>query len=175
MHVLRVRSLSYLLHTLKYNLRHRYSTQVNRREYQTRLEGANREWIEEVKRLHNSTVLPTRADGDIDLGTSKYEEFQLCPCEKCGGIMKPMVVFFGENIPPAVAKRSYEMIEHSDGVIVAGTSLQVFSAFRLIKKAIELRIPYGIINIGPTRADADAAFKIEDRLGHILPAVIETL
>jgi NAD+-dependent protein deacetylase sirtuin 4 len=89
--------------------------------------------------------------------------------------MKPTVVFFGENIDPSTAKRSFELAEQADCIVVAGSSLQVFSAFRLIKKAIERGTPYGIINIGPTRADDHAAFKFQDRLGELLPHVIEQL
>lgn len=144
---------------------------MKRKEYQHKLEEVNREWLETIKRAHSLSALPTRADGDVDLGSSRYEDFHVCSCEKCGGVMKPTVVFFGENIPPITAKRSYELLEQADRVIVAGTSLQVFSAYRLIRRAIEKGTPYGIINIGPTRADEHAAFKIQDRLGLMLPAV----
>lgn len=53
-------------------------------------------------------------------------------------------------------------IENSDGVLVVGSSLEVFSAFRLIRRAIELRKPMAVLNLGETRLhrfsrDNDAA------------------
>jgi NAD-dependent deacetylase sirtuin 4 len=116
-----------------------------------------------------------RPDGDLDLGDAKYEHFHVPSCGLCGGIVKPSVVFFGENVPLDVVNRAMTAVQHSDGILVFGSSLQVFSAYRFIKLAHEKKLPYGIVNIGPTRGDEGAVFKIEDRVGSILPLVVEKL
>jgi NAD-dependent deacetylase sirtuin 4 len=89
--------------------------------------------------------------------------------------MKPSVVFFGENVPISAVDRAIDAVSKSDGILVCGTSLQVYSAFRFIKLAQEKGVPYGIVNIGPTRGDDQAIFKIEDRVGSILPLALDRL
>lgn len=78
---------------------------------------------------------------------------------------------FGDNVPAAVTKKAKEAVEQADGLLVAGTSLQVFSAYKWVLQARERGVPVVIINIGPTRADHEAYMKIESRLGDILPAL----
>lgn len=78
---------------------------------------------------------------------------------------------FGDNVPPLVTKAANEVAQQADGILVAGTSLQVFSAYRFILHARERGIPVVIVNIGPTRGDADAALKIESRIGDALTSI----
>ena len=73
--------------------------------------------------------------------------------QDCEGILKPAVVMFGENVPKDVVDRTSAIVERSDGVIAAGTSLMVHSIFRFVRRAHELGIPIAIVNIGPTRGD----------------------
>merc|ERR1712032_1580794 len=94
-----------------------------------------------------------RADGDAHLDVNDFETFRVPPCGACGGIWKPRVVFFGGSLDAEVRNRAMEMILHSDGVIALGTSLQVYSAFRLIKAAVDDGKPVAVVNIGSTRAD----------------------
>lgn len=78
---------------------------------------------------------------------------------------------FGDTVPPAVTAQAKAAVEAADGILVAGTSLQVFSAYKWIMQASEHKVPVAIINIGPTRGDALAQFKVESRLGDILPQI----
>lgn len=78
---------------------------------------------------------------------------------------------FGDTVPPQISSTAKSAIEHADGILVAGTSLQVFSAYKWILQAKELNIPIAIVNIGPTRGDAHASLKVESRLGDILPKI----
>jgi len=67
--------------------------------------------------------------------------------------IKPDFVFFGESISQEVKDRSYDIVEGADRLFVLGTTLATYSAFRLLKRALELRKPVLHLNVGPTRAD----------------------
>jgi len=113
----------------------------------------------------------TRPDGDAELNQGKpYDTFNVPPCPNCNsGILKPEVVFFGENVPSSIVKFAMDRVTESDGILVCGTSLMVYSAFRFVKAAVEHKIPVGVVNIGPTRADDVISFKVEGRCSEILP------
>lgn len=111
-----------------------------------------------------------RADGDVDLELN-FENFQLPCCPTCNGRLQPGVVMFGDNVPSHVTKHAAEAVANADGILVAGTSLQVFSAYKWVLQATSQNIPIAIVNIGPTRADELAQLKIESRLGDILPKI----
>jgi NAD-dependent SIR2 family protein deacetylase len=66
---------------------------------------------------------------------------------------KPEVIFFGESIPEGIKERSYHDVDEADRLLVIGTTLATYSAFRLVKRALDARKPVMLINVGPTRAD----------------------
>lgn len=92
-------------------------------------------------------------------------------CERCGGILKPDVVFFGENVPAPKVAVAMEHVDDADALLIAGSSLTVWSGFRFAKRAAERGIPIAIVNIGPTRADSLATLKIEEKCGEALSAL----
>ena len=87
------------------------------------------------------TAQTIRPDGDVAVLPMKVEDFEIPPCLKCGGILKPKVVFFGESIPRKIVDESYSLIDRASALICIGTSLQVHSAFRLVKRAKERNLP----------------------------------
>ena len=93
-------------------------------------------------------------------------------CERCGGILKPDVVFFGENVPSERVTTAMQQIDEADALLVAGSSLMVWSGFRFVKRAAERNIPIAIVNIGPTRGDDLATLKIEEKCGETLSALL---
>lgn len=80
--------------------------------------------------------------------------FQVPPCPTCGGVLKPHVVFFGDSIPPQRAQQAQALAESADAVLVVGSSVQVYSAYRLVKGAKEAGARLALLTAGPTRADA---------------------
>jgi NAD-dependent SIR2 family protein deacetylase len=86
-------------------------------------------------------------------------------CPRCGGLVKPAVVFFGEPLPGHVVQRAFEMVDEADALLVVGSSLTVWSGYRLVRAAREAGKPVYILNIGPTRADDDATLKVEAPAG----------
>jgi NAD-dependent SIR2 family protein deacetylase len=94
------------------------------------------------------------------------------PCERCGGMLKPNVVFFGESVPPEKVAVAMERVDEADALLVAGSSLTVWSGFRFVKRAAARGIPIVIVNIGPTRGDELATVKIDGECGAVLSAAI---
>ena len=97
-----------------------------------------------------------------------HSTFPVPPCDRCGGILKPAVVFFGESVPPGKVAVAMQHVDEADALLVAGSSLAVWSGFRFVKRAAERGIPIAIVNVGPTRGDALASLKIEAKCGPTL-------
>ncbi|KAJ9115276.1 hypothetical protein QFC20_001143 [Naganishia adeliensis] len=150
-----------------------------RDEFQDLLGKLNPTWEQVVRQAHGGTV-KTNPDGDVDLGGVKYDSFVVPPCTDCeahgvsDSIVKPNVVFFGETISEAVKDRAAHMVAASSRVLVLGTSLATYSAFRLIKQALEAQKPVLLLSIGPSRADGlPGVEKIEMKAGTVLEGVLQ--
>lgn len=114
-------------------------------------------------------------DGDADVAQSVVGGFRVPECHRCGGVLKPAVVFFGESVPPEKVTYAMRRVDESDALLVVGSSLTVWSGFRFARRAAERGIPIAIVNIGPTRADDLASLKIEERCGAALSAAFASL
>ena len=104
----------------------------------------------------------TRPDGDVELDETAW--FVVPDCEGCGGILKPDVVFFGENVPPARVQHCYDAVDAltaDDALLVLGSSLTVMSGFRFVRRAAKAGVPVVIVNRGATRGDELATHKLE--------------
>lgn len=98
-------------------------------------------------------------DGDAEVeGT---ENFIVPSCPRCNGVYKPDVVFFGESVPSDRVELALNLLEDSDVLLVAGTSMTVNSGYRFAKQASKTQKPIVVVNLGPTRADHLANAKIE--------------
>ncbi len=137
--------------------------------FQDRLLEMNPGWEERLAGVE------TAPDGDAEIPSSALESFRVPACEACGGVLKPDVVFFGENVPPAVVERAWSLFAEAEVLLVAGSSLHVYSGRRFVYRAREQGVPVAVVNLGPTRADEGAAVKVEGRLGHVLPQLAEAL
>lgn len=129
----------------------------DRDSYQQRLLQAN-PWLDDL----SADFAP---DGDADLETSLSEQMDVPACTQCGGMIKPDVVFFGENVPRERVDRAMTQLEDADALLVAGSSLMVFSGFRFCRHAAACGKPVIIVNRGVTRADDIASFKIDGDVG----------
>ena len=138
-------------------------TVISRDKMQEKIHESNPDW--------EATVLEEAPDADVVISDDAVKSFVTPSCDKCDGILKPNVVFFGDS----VHKRDVEMINsrinESDACLVMGTSVETYSAFRHVQFAKTKGIPIGIINIGPTHADHLTDFKISGRCGHVLSSL----
>jgi NAD-dependent deacetylase sirtuin 4 len=120
-----------------------------------------------------ATDIEFAPDGDAELEATSG--FRVAGCPACGGHLKPHVVFFGEGVPRERVDRSYGLVEDADVLLVAGTSLTVFSGFRFVKRAAKAGVPVAIVNLGSTRGDELAQVCVAAKTGVVLPALAEAL
>jgi NAD-dependent SIR2 family protein deacetylase len=128
-----------------------------------RLRAANPGW--------DAAVATVNPDGDAVLADDDVLSFVIVDCGTCGGVLKPDVVFFGENVPPVRARACYGLVEQAQALVVLGSSLTVMSGLRYVRHAAKLGLPIMIINQGPTRGDEYATVKLDAPLGETLSAV----
>ncbi len=114
-------------------------------------------------------------DGDVDLSAEVIDGFRLVPCPDCGGVLKPDVVFFGENVPKDRVARCFADVEQAGLLLVLGSSLTVMSGYRFVRRAAALDIPVAIVNQGPTRGDVEARLRVDAPLGRTLGELVERL
>ncbi|PPU77090.1 MULTISPECIES: NAD-dependent protein deacetylase [Xanthomonas] len=137
-----------------------------RTEFQLLLEQANPGWAE-----LDAAQAP---DGDADLDDVAFDRFVVPPCPVCGGVLKPDVVFFGENVPRERVERAFAHLQAADAVLVVGSSLMVYSGFRFVQAAARNGVPIAALNFGRTRADALLSLKVErscaDALAFLQPS-----
>ncbi|MEI8411234.1 MULTISPECIES: NAD-dependent protein deacetylase [unclassified Kribbella] len=131
-----------------------------------RLRAANPDFEGEATRIN--------PDGDVDLPDSIVRTFTVVPCEACGtGVLKPDVVFFGENVPKPRVERCYRLIDDAAAMLVLGSSLTVMSGFRFVRHAAKAGKTVLIINQGVTRGDPYAAHRVNLPLGQALTELTE--
>jgi NAD-dependent SIR2 family protein deacetylase len=114
----------------------------------------------------------TAPDGDADIDAAAIESFAAPRCDRCGGLLKPDVVFFGENVPLERVEDARRALSQSDALLVAGSSLMIYSGFRFVRLALDAGLPIAIVNRGRTRADDIASLKIEGDVGEVLGRVV---
>lgn len=134
-------------------------TRWSRKSIQGAMADANPHW------QASATTAP---DGDADIDAAAIESFEPPRCEHCGGLVKPDVVFFGENVPATRVTQAWDALAESDALLVAGSSLMVYSGYRFVKRAHESGQPIAIVNRGRTRADEFATLKVEADVGTVL-------
>ncbi|MDZ7706892.1 MAG: NAD-dependent protein deacetylase [Trueperaceae bacterium] len=114
-------------------------------------------------------------DGDVEIADAWTRSFRVPPCLACGGVLKPDVVFFGENVPRDRLERAWTMLDQAEALLVVGSSLTVFSGYRFVRRAREQGKPIAIVNDGATRGDADATVRSHARLGTLVPELARRL
>lgn len=166
----------------------------------------------EEKKFRGLKVNP---DGDVDLPDAPYTTFRYPPCPRCladppikaegfrhtvradsdgawalpstAGILKPNVVMFGENIPNHVRTAAEDAIDNAGRLLILGTSLATYSAWRLAKRAKDRGMPIAIVNMGGVRGEdqffadlnpsqaGELAVRVEVSTDEVLPALVSQL
>ena len=124
-----------------------------REELQDELGRLNADWLD-----LDATEAP---DGDADLDGADFSSFDVPSCRRCGGVLKPDVVFFGENVPRDRVDAAARHLDEADAMLIVGSSLMVYSGFRFVQRAASAGKPVAAVNLGRTRADALLTLKAE--------------
>ena len=136
----------------------------SRAALQHRMAAANPGWLE------RHAAVPARPDGDVE--TDDTGGFEVPPCLRCGGALKPDVVYFGENVPKARVQRCYTLVEeaaaHGSALLVLGSSLTVMSGLRFVRHAAKRDVPVVIVNRGATRGDPLATARLHHGTSELL-------
>lgn len=137
-----------------------------RDSWQAHLEKRNAGWV--------GLDAPQAPDGDADLDGVDFSSFDIPDCPRCAGIVKPDVVFFGENVPPWRHTQARAALDSSDAMLVVGSSLMVFSGYRYALAASKQGKPIAAVNLGRTRADHLLSLKVELPVGVALGPLADT-
>ena len=142
-------------------------TRTPRSELQAELRRRNPAWA----------ALEARAapDGDADLDGLDFSSFDAPDCPLCGGMLKPDVVFFGETVPKDRVTAAFAALEEADAMLVAGSSLMVYSGYRFVQAAAVAGKPIAAVNLGRTRADDLFTLKVAQPVGEALAALVAQL
>ena len=149
---------------------------TSRAELDERLRAANPDW-----EFTRGVILPAgHEDGpavnpDGDVALEETAGFTVVDCLACGGVLKPDVVFFGENVPRARVDACYALVSGASSLLVLGSSLTVMSGLRYVRHAASLGIPVVIVNQGQTRGDDLATATLDAPLGETLTAALAEL
>lgn len=119
--------------------------------------------------------LEIRPDGDAELRDELLVDFRVPGCTRCGGVLKPDVVLFGENVPRDTVDDAWRVVDSAEALLVVGSSLAVFSGFRFVRGAAQRGAPIAIVNRGPTRGDPHASVRIDDSAGSVLEQLAAAL
>lgn len=143
--------------------------------FQAELMAMNEVKDENVLRLMNNEnyyQLLATPDGSVEIGEEFEHNFQIPYCRRCNGILKPDIIFFGDNVDSKLVKQIYDLVEQCSHVLVLGSSLQVFSSYRFVLHAHQRSKSIMFVNIGPTRADSlsDVSF-LNAKIGDILSRI----
>lgn len=130
--------------------------------------------LEDLNPAYGSGTAEMAPDGDAEVGRD-LNDFVVPGCRCCGGVLKPDVVFFGENVPKDRVQRAWDMYDTADMLLVVGSSLAVYSGYRFVLRAAKERRDIAIVNVGATRGDKHATVKVEGKVGSILPLLVREL
>lgn len=134
------------------------------------LEAANPGFVERAEAVGGIAVAP-----DADAVVGDTSEFTIIDCSHCGGMLKPNIVYFGESVPKDRVAQAYSIVDEAECLLVAGSSLTVFSGFRFVRHAAALGLPVAIINRGRTRGDDLATVTIDAGCSPLLALLADEL
>jgi len=135
-----------------------------------KLDALNPGFIELAEAVGGLAVAP-----DADAVVADTTSFRYLDCPRCGGMLKPDIVYFGENVPKDVVAQARSLVEQAEALLVAGSSLTVFSGYRFVRHAAALGIPIAIVNRGRTRGDDLATVKVDGGCSELLALLADEL
>jgi NAD-dependent SIR2 family protein deacetylase len=143
---------------------------MTRADLAEQLELLNPGFVERAEKIGGIAVAP-----DADAMVEETASFRYVDCPQCGGMLKPDIVYFGENVPKERVAQAYSLVDEADALLVAGSSLTVFSGLRFVRHAAAAGRPVAIVNRGPTRGDELASVKVDSGCSELLVLLADEL
>ena len=113
--------------------------------------------------------------GDGDAVVDDWGDFVVLPCEACDGVLKPDVVFFGDNVPAPTVEQAFALVDAAEALVIVGSSLAIYSGFRFLQRAVARGVPVGLVNVGECRGTELMTVRVEALAGEVLPRVAAAL
>jgi NAD-dependent SIR2 family protein deacetylase len=135
-----------------------------------RLEALNPGFIQRAEAIGGLAVAP-----DADAVVADTTSFRYVDCPRCTGMLKPDIVYFGESVPKDTVAQAHSVVEQAEALLVAGSSLTVFSGYRFVRHAASLGTPVAIVNRGGTRGDDLATVKVDGGCSELLTLLADEL
>jgi NAD-dependent SIR2 family protein deacetylase len=143
---------------------------VSRARLDLELEALNPGFASHIRSVADIEIAP-----DADAVIETTQDFRVAPCWACGGVLKPDIVYFGENVPKERVAEAYTLVDDAEALLVAGSSLAVMSGLRFVRHAAKTRRAVVIVNRGITRGDDIATLRLEAGTSETLTALVERL
>jgi len=143
---------------------------MSRGELADELEELNPGFAARAEAIGGIAVAP-----DADAMVEETSSFRYVDCPRCGGMLKPDIVYFGESVPKDRVAQAFSLVAGADALLVAGSSLTVFSGLRFVRYAAAKDMPIAIINRGATRGDPLATVKIDAGCSELLVLLADEL
>ena len=121
-----------------------------------RLEELNPGFADAVGEVADVEIAP-----DADAVVEATEGFRVADCAWCGGVLKPDITYFGEQVPRERVAAAFALVDDADALLVAGSSLTVLSGRRYVTHAARAGRPVVVVNRGQTRGDGLATVKVD--------------
>ncbi len=121
----------------------------------------------------DSLAIDARTAPDGDAEVDRTSDFDYPDCPACDGMLKPDVVFFGENAHRETVVRANHLLDTADVLVVLGTSLTVMSGLRFLRRSAREGREIIIVNDGLTRGDDLATLRLHGRLEPVLSRWVE--
>lgn len=143
-------------------------TVIARSELAARLDQLNPHFVDDV-------VADVEIAPDADAVIEQTSHFKVADCARCGGMLKPDIVYFGETVPKERVERAYALVDEGDALLVAGSSLTVQSGLRFVRHAAQTGKPVVVVNRGATRGDRYATVTLDAGTSETLTDLAESL
>lgn len=143
---------------------------MTRAELAVQLEALNPGFAERAEKLGGIAVAP-----DADAVVDDTASFRYVDCPRCAGMLKPNIVYFGENVPKGRVEQAFSLVDDADALLVVGSSLTVFSGYRFVRHAKARDMPIAIVNRGTTRGDDLADVTVNSGCSEMLALLTDEL
>ncbi len=134
------------------------------------LEALNPGFVERAEAVGGLAVAP-----DADAVVAETASFRYLDCPRCAGMLKPDIVYFGESVPKDLVAQAFSLVDQAEALLVAGSSLTVFSGYRFVRHAATRGMSVAILNRGPTRGDHLATVKVDGGCSELLALLADEL
>ena len=114
-------------------------------------------------------------DGDADIDNADFAAFRVPSCPRCGGVLKPGVVFYGGMLAAGVRADAERRVVSAGALLIVGSSIMIGSAHRLVRVALQHGLQVAAVNQGHTRVDATLALKLTADCSEVLQQLAQQL